>query len=100
MSRVLVVDDDPVILQLIQRQLRARGHRVVSVAGPEEALEVVRQRGAPDVAVLDVMMPRMDGFELLGELRSLEGLSELPAIFLSACVQPHDIAAGRALGAA
>ncbi len=100
MSRVLVVDDDYVIQNLNQLQLRARGHRVVGVESPTEALEVVRGRGAPDVAVLDVMMPEMDGFELLGALRSLDGLAELPVIFLSARVQPHDIAAGRALGAA
>ena len=99
MARVLVVDDDPDVLQLVSFRLRKAEHRVIAVGGGREALDVVAQRGAPDVAVLDVSMPGMDGLELLERLRELEGMERLPAIFLSARVQPEDIEAGRALGA-
>ncbi|HUH07212.1 MAG TPA: response regulator [Egibacteraceae bacterium] len=99
MARVLVVDDNEDIRELVARQLRANGHKAVAVGSPSEALAIVDERGAPDVAVLDVAMPEMDGLQLLRELRAREGMSDLPAIFLSARVQEHDIQAGRDLGA-
>lgn len=99
MARVLVVDDDHDILTLVEHRLRKGGHKVIAVSTGQEALDVVAERGAPDVAVLDVTMPGMDGLELLRRLRGYEGLGALPAIFLSARVQPEDIAAGRALDA-
>jgi CheY-like chemotaxis protein len=100
MSRLLVVDDDPVVLNLVQIRLTGGGHRVISAADPNAALRVVQERGLPDVAVLDVNMPGMSGYELLEQLRRRPGAEKLPAIFLSAHVRPQDVAAGRALGAA
>jgi CheY-like chemotaxis protein len=99
MSRLLVVDDDPVVLNLVQIRLKTGGHRVISASDSDEALRVVEERGLPDVAVLDVSMPGMSGLELLAQLRERPGAERLPAIFLSARVQPQDIEAGRALGA-
>jgi CheY-like chemotaxis protein len=99
MSRLLVVDDDPVVLNLVQIRLKGGGHRVISATDPDEALRVVDERGMPDVAVLDVSMPGMSGLELLAQLRQRPGAEQLPAVFLSARVQPQDIEAGRALGA-
>lgn len=99
MARVLVVDDDPDLLTLVGLQLRQHGHKVVTAASGPEALKIVEELGAPEVAVLDVAMPEMNGLELLTKLRALDGMSELPAIFLSARVGPEDIAAGEALGA-
>ncbi len=94
MARVLVVDDDPDLRMLVQFQLQQHGHLVLIAAGGEEAIELIKQRGAPDVAVLDVAMPGMSGIELLSALRALEGMSKLPAIFLSARIAPEDIRAG------
>jgi CheY-like chemotaxis protein len=99
MARVLVVDDDPDILALVQRQLQTRGHQTLGAASPHEALALLAGRGAPDVAVLDVTMPRMTGLELATELRALDGMERLPVVFLSARVQPQDVAAGQALDA-
>jgi CheY-like chemotaxis protein len=99
MARVVVVNDDPDILNLVQTRLRQRGHKVVAVASGSDALQALAERGAPDVAVLDVSMPEMTGLELLQELRRREGLQDLPAVFLSARVLPDDIEAGRRLGA-
>jgi len=99
MARVLVVDDDPDILQLVEFRLRKAGHKVVAVASGPRALEVVGERGAPDVVVLDVSMPEMDGFETLARLREADDLGDLPAIFLSARVLPEDVERGRAAGA-
>ncbi|ABS03158.1 CheY-like chemotaxis protein [Kineococcus radiotolerans] len=99
MARVLVVEDDPDIRQLVELRLRGLGHRVVSAASGPEALTVVAERGAPEVLVLDVAMPGMTGLEVLRTLREQPEHAHLPAVFLSARVRPEDIAAGEALGA-
>jgi len=98
-ARVLVVEDDPDIRQLVELRLRGLGHRVVSAASGSEALEVIAERGAPEVIVLDVAMPGMTGLEVLRTLRAEPQHADLPAIFLSARVRPEDIAAGEELGA-
>jgi DNA-binding response OmpR family regulator len=100
MARVLVVDDDPDLLTLVEMQLRHHGHRVITAASGPDALTLVAEKGGvPDLAVLDVAMPGMNGLALLGELRARKGLERLPAIFLSARVGPEDIKAGTSLGA-
>jgi CheY-like chemotaxis protein len=98
MSKLLVVDDDPDILALVQLRLQRAGHRVIGASSGAEALAIVAERGVPDLAVLDVSMPGMSGLELLSTLREQES-KDLPAVFLSARVQPEDIERGRALGA-
>lgn len=99
MARVLVVEDDPDIRQLVELRLRGLGHRVVSAPSGAEALTVIADRGAPEVIVLDVAMPGMTGLEVLRALRADPAHAALPAVFLSARVRPEDIAAGEELGA-
>jgi CheY-like chemotaxis protein len=99
MSRILVVDDDPNLRELVAIRLQKVGHRVLTAGSAGEALALVDQRGAPDLVVLDVLMPGMTGFELLPALRSIDGMEDLPAIFLSGRVEEHHIRAGRAMGA-
>jgi CheY-like chemotaxis protein len=99
LSRLLVVDDDPVVLNLVQIRLKNGGHRVITANGPEEALRLIDERGVPDLAVLDVTLPGMSGLDLLGQLRTRPGAESLPTIFLSARVLQGDIEAGRAMGA-
>jgi CheY-like chemotaxis protein len=98
MSKLLVVDDDPDILALVQLRLQRAGHRVLGASSGAEALAIVAERGTPDLAVLDVSMPGMSGLELLTTLREQQG-QDVPAVFLSARVQPEDIQRGRSLGA-
>jgi CheY-like chemotaxis protein len=98
-ARVLVVDDDPDILNLVQLRLRKHNHKVATAAGPVEALDVVRAKGRPDLCVLDVSMPGMTGLELLRQLRDDHDLGDTPVIFLSARVQPEDVQAGIDMGA-
>jgi CheY-like chemotaxis protein len=100
MARVLVVEDNPQIRELIGIYVKQAGHAVAMAADGAEALAQVEERGAPDLAVMDVVMPGMTGLELLVELRARPGLAQLPAIFLSSRVQPEDIAQGTDLGAA
>jgi DNA-binding response OmpR family regulator len=99
MQRILVVDDDPDILKLVVRRLQHAQHRAHGASSAAEASEFVADKGAPDIVVLDVDMPDVNGLELLTRLREQTGDAQLPAIFLSGRMRPDDIAAGRELGA-
>ena len=99
MSRILVVDDDANLRELVAIRLTKAGHRVLTAGSAGEALAIVGERGAPDIVVLDVAMPGMSGFELLPALRALPRLERLPAIFLSGRVEERHIEAGRRMGA-
>jgi len=95
---VLVADDDPDILSLVKLRLERSGYDVVSAGDGEQALEAARTR-APDLALLDVMMPKLDGYEVTALLRQQEETRDLPVILLTARVQESDIARGVEAGA-
>ena len=95
---VLVADDDPDILSLVRLRLERSGYDVVSAGDGEQALERARTR-APDLALLDVMMPKLDGYEVTARLRQEEATRHLPVILLTARVQESDIARGVEAGA-
>ena len=97
-SRVLVVDDSDAIRELIVVNLELEGYDVRSAADGEQALEVVRQ-WRPDVVTLDVVMPRLDGFETLGRLRADPATADIPVVIVTGRAQAADRARGEALGA-
>lgn len=99
MARLLVVEDDPDVRDLISMRLVMVGHRVIAMPDADLALDSVEQFGAPDAYVLDVGLPGMDGFTLLGKLRE-NMRNRVPAIFVSASALERDIIRGRELGAA
>ena len=93
--QVLIVDDEQRIVNFLSSKLRASGYEVITASNGEEALEQV-QAQEPDLMVLDVMMPKMDGFETLKQLRSF---SSTPVIILSAKGTNVDKVKGLGLGA-
>jgi DNA-binding response OmpR family regulator len=99
MAKILVVEDDPDMLALIVRRLRQADHRVLDALSGAAATAVLEEKGVPDVVVLDVTLPDVNGFELLGMLRAQTEQPDLPAVFLSGRVLQADITAGRALNA-
>ena len=90
---VLAADDDEDILDLVKFRLERSGYTVLQARDGEEALELARER-KPDLAVLDVMMPKLDGLELTRRLRAEEATSRMPIILLTARAQDADVAAG------
>jgi CheY-like chemotaxis protein len=80
---VLVVDDDPVVRELLRRQLEAEGYRVSEAADGRAALARLRE-GVPSVILLDLMMPEMDGFELMEAMRREVGWASIPVVVLTA----------------
>jgi DNA-binding response OmpR family regulator len=93
--RVLVVDDEQRILNFLSSKLKVSGYEVLTASNGAEALEQV-QAQEPDLVVLDIMMPKMDGFETLKELRTF---SSVPVIILSAKGSNVDKVKGLELGA-
>lgn len=95
---ILVADDDADILVLVTTVLERSGHEVMTARDGAEAFAVA-QRRRPDLAVLDVSMPELDGLEVLQRLRANAGTSDLPVVLLSAQAQEADVALGFATGA-
>jgi DNA-binding response OmpR family regulator len=95
---VLVADDDPDILALVRFRLERDGYEVVAAADGEAALGLALDR-TPDLAVLDVMMPRLDGYELTRRLREHGPTERMPIILLTARVLEADVERGVAAGA-
>ncbi|MGW7429866.1 response regulator [Streptomyces sp. NPDC054861] len=93
-GRVLVVDDNRVIRQLIRVNLELEGFEVVTAADGAECLDVVHQV-CPDVVTLDVVMPRLDGLRTAERLRSDPRTSHLPVAIVSACTD-YDLDGGAA----
>jgi DNA-binding response OmpR family regulator len=97
--RVLVADDDPVILRLIEVNLGLEGFEVETADGGEDAIAKARDL-APDVILLDVMMPGMTGWEVAGRLKEDGATAGIPLVFLSARTQEEDRRKGEELGVA
>ncbi len=96
---LLVVEDIPNILELLEVTLRFKGYPVNTAANGQEALEAIR-RERPALVITDILMPKMDGFALAHRLRCDPKTSQIPVIFLSATfVTPEDKAFAMRLGA-
>jgi DNA-binding response OmpR family regulator len=95
MTRILAVDDDPKIQKILKHTLSREGFEVILAASGEEALQKIRQY-PPDLVVLDIMMPGMDGFETFQKLKALE--RDVPVIILSARSDEVDKVVGFRMG--
>lgn len=83
MARILVVDDDPDLVETVSMMLEKGGHQVVPAYGGLEGLKKVREF-MPDAVVLDVMMPDKDGFEVCKEIKADPSLRNIPVLLLTA----------------
>jgi CheY-like chemotaxis protein len=95
---VLVADDDEDILQLLSFRLERAGYEIVQARNGDDALKLALEL-VPALAVLDVMMPGLNGYEVTRELRRNQATSTTPVILLTAKAQPADVARGMAAGA-
>jgi len=94
MPKILIVDDESDFNQLVQTRLTANGYKVITAEDGEEGLEKVKSEN-PDLIVLDVMMPGVDGLEVCRTLKNNAQYSKIPIIFLSAKAQADDFKAGK-----
>jgi DNA-binding NtrC family response regulator len=96
--RILVVDDEPDLCNVIRYNLNRRGHVAAVADSGEAALALLGQDPVPDLVVSDVMMPGMDGFELCRRLRATERTAQIPVVFLTARSAPADRQEGFRVG--
>jgi CheY-like chemotaxis protein len=98
-ARVLVVDDDDVVREVVLAHLKRAGHRVLDACTGQAALDAMDGRPPPDVAVIDIGLPDMDGFALVAALRERPDFADVAIIFLSGRIKDAQIAEGRRMGA-
>ncbi|KGE66052.1 MULTISPECIES: EAL domain-containing response regulator [Pseudomonas] len=98
MATLLIVDDEPQVRKLLETLLHHEGYQTVSASSGEEALQVVAQQ-PPDLILLDIMMPGMDGYEVASQLKSDDVTAGIPIIMLSALSDPGARVSGLESGA-
>ncbi|MDP8212574.1 MAG: response regulator [Candidatus Zapsychrus exili] len=95
---ILVVDDDCVVTKLLEARLADNGYTVISANDAAEGLQIAIDQ-SPDLAVLDVMMPVINGYNLCRLLKSNENYSQMPIIFLTSRDKEDDLKIGQEMGA-
>jgi DNA-binding response OmpR family regulator len=95
---VLVADDEPDLRSLVEFSLRGAGYEVTTAADGDEALAIALSL-QPDLAVLDVRMPKLSGLEVTRRMRENESTADTPVLLLTAAVEKEDVAQGFAAGA-
>jgi CheY-like chemotaxis protein len=95
---IMVVDDNPDIITIVKTILEGKGYHVLSASSGQELLNLLADR-KPDLIILDIMMPEMDGLEVLGRLKAVTETASIPVILLTAKVQYEDVLGGYKLGA-
>lgn len=90
MTRILLAEDDRILRKAGEVSLRKKGYEVIAAVDGEDALAKARDH-RPDLVLLDVMMPKMNGFEVLHALKGEPGIRDIPVIMLTNLEQPADI---------
>lgn len=96
-NRILIVEDEESLLKLESILLTSKGYRVTGVMDGMSALDEVR-RNRPDLVILDIMLPRMDGFEVCRQLKGDPDTAQIPVVMLTAKKNSQDMATGQQAG--
>ena len=96
-KKILVVDDEPTILKMVETRLTTEGYEVFAAHSGDEGLQQCKSL-KPDAVILDIMMPGMDGNEVAAHMQEDPDLKKIPIIFLTAVVKPQEIPKNRKIG--
>ena len=99
MKKILVIEDDKFLRELISQKLVKEGYNVIEAIDGEKGVEMVKKEH-PDLVLLDLILPGIDGFEVLSRIKSDSELSQIPVIILSNLGQRDDVERGIKIGAA
>ena len=97
-KKILLIEDEEIIYELLQRKLGQQGYEVDVAKDGEEGMDKVRA-AKPDLVLLDIVMPKKGGFEVMEELQKDENLNDIPVIVISNSGQPVELDKAKALGA-
>lgn len=97
-KKIVLAEDEPRLARLVEFKLKKEGYQVICKGNGEEALEAIKAE-KPDLILLDVMMPVMDGYEVLRRVKEDESLKNIPVVMLTARTQERDVVKGIDLGA-
>lgn len=97
-KKILIIEDEEIILSLLEKKLSREGYEVSSAGDGQEGLKMMREL-SPDLILLDIIMPRMGGFEVMEEMQKDEKLKKIPIIVVSNSGQPVEVGRAQALGA-
>jgi serine phosphatase RsbU (regulator of sigma subunit) len=97
-STILIVDDEPFNIDYLEQELEDMGYHTVSAANGQEAMRSIAAQ-EPDMVLLDIMMPVMDGFQVLAELKGADGWRDIPVVVISATSDLESVAKGIQMGA-
>ena len=97
-KKILIIEDEEILLNILQKKLTQEGYEVSTVTDGEEGLKKIKEV-KPDLILLDIIMPKMDGFEVMEEVIKDEELKKIPIIIVSNSGQPVEIERAQKLGA-
>ncbi len=95
---ILIVEDEEVLASFLKRKLSRRGYRSIVAADGKEGLKKIKEI-RPDLILLDIVMPKMDGFEVMEAKQKIEAIKDIPIIIISNSGQPVEISRAQKLGA-
>ncbi len=98
MQKILIVEDDRFLRELIARKLTAENYQIIEAIDGEEGLKKIKEE-KPDLVLLDLILPGIDGFEVLSRIKEDPSLASIPVIILSNLGQREDVERGMKLGA-
>lgn len=98
MSRIIVIDDDAINRDLLRARLEAAGHEILEAKDGEEGLKLL-ETAKPDLILLDIMMPRCDGWHVCRKVKADPTLKNVPVVIITACTQNIDELRGYECGA-
>ena len=96
---ILLVDDDLTLREMYEERLKAEGFEIIQASNGEEAIAKAKE-SKPSIVLLDIMMPKINGFDVLKEIKGDPELKDIPVIILTALIQDVDKLQGKKLGAA
>ncbi len=97
-KKILLIEDEKIMINLLKKKLTGEGYDVTIARNGEEGLEIMRELN-PDVVLLDIIMPKMGGFEVMQEMKKDPELSKIPIIIVSNSGQPVELSKAKELGA-
>ncbi len=97
-KKILLIEDEDIMIDLLQKKLVAEGYKVLVAKNGEEGLELMKE-SLPDLVLLDIIMPKKDGFEVMEEKKKDKDLRKIPLIIISNSGQAIELDRAKALGA-